>query len=692
MAARSPLVVILDDLQWAAPVLLDLVEQVAKEVADAQLLVLCMARPDLLEDRPRWPGSLLHLEGLAGEQCLALIANALGGSSVGSEISRRILEPAGGNPLFLEELVAMLIEDGSLVRKDGRWTPVRDLGHLDVPPTIDALLAARLEQLPRDESMALETASVIGQVFSPRAIAALIEPEASPRLVVALDALVARDIVQSDTASMGEHGLKFRHLLIRDAAYRRLPKGRRADLHERFAVWLEGEVGERIAGSEEIIGYHLEQAYVLRTELRPESDADRALASRAARRLGSAGRRAMDRGDGLAASGLLGRAVALAGPEDATGIGFQLELAVALGRLGDLAGAEAALDVAQTSAEAKELVGIGARVALEDLRLRMSLRPSGVPAEITQRVPSLIAILEREGDDAGLAAAWSLMGDFEITALTMGSAIVTLERALMYAERARDVREASEIRKWLIGAETWGPTPVPEALRRIDELDASSGGNPLVHATAMSFAGLLIAMLGRFDEGRGSWLRASELLEELHQTVWAAAGANQGGMIELLAGDPAAAERILRSGFLKLEGIGEQAYLSTIAGLLAQAVFRQGRIDEAEEFSRVGELACDEADIEAQALWRQTRARVLAVRGDLSAAESLAIEAVRLNEGADVPIGHGSALQDLAEIHRIAGRSAEAVAALKLAAGLFQGKGALVLVDHARSALAALTR
>ena len=305
----------------------------------------------------------------------------------------------------------MLIEDGSLERTDDSWTSTRDLGDIDVPPTIDALLAARLEQLPRDEGMALETASVIGQVFSSNAVAAMADAAARSRLPVALDALVARDIVQTASELLaGDPALRFRHLLIRDAAYRRLPKASRSDLHERFAAWLEGEIGERIAGSEEIIGYHLEQAYLLRTELRPGSEEDRALASRAARRLASAGRRTMDLGDGLAASGLLGRAVALAGLEETTGIGFQLELAMALGSSGDLAGAEMALDAAKVSAQAKDLVGLDARIALEDLRLRMSMRPSGVPAEITRRVPGLIAILEREGDDAGLAAAWNLVG------------------------------------------------------------------------------------------------------------------------------------------------------------------------------------------------------------------------------------------------------------------------------------------
>jgi tetratricopeptide (TPR) repeat protein len=260
----------------------------------------------------------------------------------------------------------------------------------------------------------------------------------------------------------------------------------------------------------------------------------------------------------------------------------------------------------------------------------------------------------------------------------------------MYAERAHDVGQASDVRKWLIGAVTWGPIPVPEALSRIRELDASSGGNPFVHATAISFDGLLVAMLGGFEEGRRSWSQADDLLGELHQTVWRAAGANQGGKIELLAGDPVEAERLLRSGFLVLEEMGEQGYLSSIAGLLAQALIVQRRFDEAETFTEISERASDEADIESQALWRQTRARILAVRGNLRAAESLALEAVRLNERADVPTGHGDALLDLAEVRRLAGRPQEAAAALELAIDLFDRKGALVLVDEARSALASL--
>ena len=180
--------------------------------------------------------------------------------------------------------------------------------------------------------------------------------------------------------------LRFRHVLIRNAAYRRMPKADRADLHERFADWLESEATERIAESEEIIGYHLERSYELRLELRPEQDADRAIAGRAAGRLGSAGRRALGRGDGKAAAGLLDRAVRLEGREGPDGIGFEFELAMAL-RISGRLSSRGRLALPAGGAETHDLTGIGARIAVESCGSGCPCAPSGVPAEIARRLP-----------------------------------------------------------------------------------------------------------------------------------------------------------------------------------------------------------------------------------------------------------------------------------------------------------------
>jgi class 3 adenylate cyclase/tetratricopeptide (TPR) repeat protein len=691
MATRSLLVVVLDDLQWAAKVLLDLIEGLAAEVTAVPLLLFGMARPELLEERPGWPGSHLRLEGLQDQDCIALIGNALEGPPLEPDIGRWIARSTGGNPLFLEELVAMLVDDGSLEQIDSSWTLRRGIGALEVPPTIEALLAARLDRLPREEQTAIELASVIGQVFYPGAMEDLIADEARSGLGVVMDSLIRRDLVQvTDTEFAEEPACRFRHLLIRDAAYRRLPKGRRADVHEGFASWLEREVGERVAEFEEIIGYHLEQAYGFRVELAPATEEDRMLASRAAERLGSAGRRAMERGDGSAAASLTERALALIGTEDAVGIALQLDLAVALKSTGDFARAEELLGDANREAAVRGLKGMGALVEVEKLRLRLSTHPSGVAAEVIERVPQLIQVLERESDERGLAAAWNLMAQVEATSINMGAAKATVRKALAHAERAEDFRQASDIRRRLVAVELWSPTPVPESVRGIDQIVATSGGNPLVHATALVSKGLLVAMLGRFDEGRSLWRQGSDLLDELHQTVWRAAGTELGGWIELLGDDPVAAEEVLRSGYEALEEMGEQGYLSTIAGLLARAVFLQGRLEEAERFSHAAEEASDRSDSGAEMLWRQSRARVLGARSEVEAAERLAREAVRIAATTDELMGHGEALLDLAEILRIAGRPGEAASILTEAMELLARKGAIVLEYRARAALASL--
>jgi len=300
----------------------------------------------------------------------------------------------------------------------------------------------------------------------------------------------------------------------------------------------------------------------------------------------------------------------------------------------------------------------------------------------------LIAILEEERDDAGLASAWRLMGDVELT--TLSGATATFERALVHAEAAGDGWQASDVRRWLVAVDMWSPTPVDESLRRIDRIVASAGGNPLVYATALTSKGLLFAMLGRFDEGRSMSRQGSDLLEDLHQTVWWAAGAQQAARIELLADDPVAAERVLRPSFETLHAMGERGYLSTVAALLAQALFLQGRLDEAEHFTGVSKESCDESDVISQMLWRQSQARVLATRGELESAERLAREAVRIGGTTNDIVGHGEALLVLAEILRIADRPGEAETALEHAIELFKRKGVVMLEYRAQAGLADL--
>ena len=284
---QAPLVVVFDDIQWGEETFLDLVESTALLSSGAPLLLLCMARPELVERRPSWPGTL-RLEPLPAEQADALI-----GDAVSDELRERIARAAGGNPLFISEMLAMAAEDGDV----------------DVPPTLKALLAARLDQLDEAERRVLERGSVEGEIFHRGGVQALAPEET--QVTTRLAALVRRQLVRPDRAQIaGDDGYRFRHLLIRDAAYDALPKAVRADLHARFADWLD-EHGHSLVERDEIVGYHLEQASRYRAEL---GQPDAASADRAAARLAAAGNRAVDRQDYRAGAALLDRAAELVRP------------------------------------------------------------------------------------------------------------------------------------------------------------------------------------------------------------------------------------------------------------------------------------------------------------------------------------------------------------------------------------------
>ena len=284
---QAPLIVVFDDIQWGAETFLDLVESTALLSAGAPLLLLCMARPELVEQRPTWPAAL-RLEPLPPEQADALIGDAVSGG-----LRERIAHAAGGNPLFISEMLAMAAGNGEV----------------EVPPTLKALLAARLDQLDEAERKVLERGSVEGEIFHRGAVQAL-SPEET-QVTTRLAALVRRQLVRPDRAQLaGEDGYRFRHLLIRDAAYDALPKALRAELHARFAAWLDDH-GNALVERDEIVGYHLEQAVRYQAEL---GQTDPVLAERAAERLAAAGRGAADRLDRWAAHALLTRAVELLRP------------------------------------------------------------------------------------------------------------------------------------------------------------------------------------------------------------------------------------------------------------------------------------------------------------------------------------------------------------------------------------------
>ena len=264
LAADRPVVAVFDDIHWAEPTLLDLLEYVAGFSRDHPVLVLCMARPELRETRPEWDraGTVITLSPLDPATSEDLIQNLIGspGSRPRSAIasSRR----REGNPLFVEEMLRTLIDDGVLRRGDGAWVATADPSGLSAPGTIQALITARLDRLQDEERAVIQRAAVVGQVFFWGAVTELSPEDARSAVGKNLQTLQRKELIRPDASSFaGQDAFRFSHLLVRDAAYESTPKRTRADLHERFASWLERVAGDRVAEYEEIVGYHLEQAH-----------------------------------------------------------------------------------------------------------------------------------------------------------------------------------------------------------------------------------------------------------------------------------------------------------------------------------------------------------------------------------------------------------------------------------------------
>ncbi len=260
LARAGPLVVVLEDVHWAHAELLDLVELVAAQARNAPVLVVCLARPELHDLRPSWGGGMpnassILLEPLGPEESERLIDNLLGQSDLPAPVRDHIVGAAEGNPLFLEELLAMLVDRAVLRREGDRWT-TEELPVLAIPPTVKALIASRIDRIGDDERRVLETASIEGKLFHLETVSALMPGDRAGDVGPLLASLVRRELIRP--ASSGGNTFAFRHQLVRDAAYDSMPKRLRAELHETFAGLADGDEARR---------FHLEAAQGYRREL-----------------------------------------------------------------------------------------------------------------------------------------------------------------------------------------------------------------------------------------------------------------------------------------------------------------------------------------------------------------------------------------------------------------------------------------
>jgi DNA-binding SARP family transcriptional activator len=672
LARERPVVLVLDDVHWADPTFLDLVEHVADWSSESAIFLLCLGRPELLDARPRWAGGRANinstlLEPLSTAESEQLVELLLAGGELGGGVRDRILDAAEGNPLFIEQMLAMLAEDGD--------------GGSEIPPTIHALLAARLERLDAEERRVVQRAATIGREFRRAAVVDLSPKEERAAVGEALQKLVRRELLRP----AGDEGFRFRHLLFQEVAYDSLPKQARGDLHERFADWLERATEERVSEYEEIVGYHLERAYRYRAELAPVDEDARALARRAATRLGAAGRRAYERGDVHAAALLLSRAAALFEPGAAGRAELLADLGEALRETGDFERAESVLvEVTEAASAAGDQV-LEARAQLIRLRLRMQTDPAS--EDVAAEGALLVETFEEAGDERLLGKAWELLAWPPWFRCQAAAADEALQRAIEYARRAGDARTEAQSLNLSVGAAFFGPMPVPEAIAVCEEILAQPGQQRRIVASALRALAGLKAMAGSFVEARELIASHRQVLGELGLRVTAASAAETYGIVEMLAGDPAAAERELASGYQTLDEIGEIATFPDLAAKLADALYAQGRDDEAFELSEVSKRATAPDDLSASVQWRAVQAKILARRGDAAAAEQLAREAVALAEETDFLVLHADALMDLAEVLRLTDREGESAPFVEQALELYERKGHTVGAGRASALL-----
>jgi class 3 adenylate cyclase/tetratricopeptide (TPR) repeat protein len=658
-AAERPLVVVFDDIHWGEETFLDLIEHVALLSTGEAILLACVARPELLKRRPQWPVSL-RLEPLPADDVEELIPRLLGG-----ELRERIARAAGGNPLFITEMLAM----------------TRDVqADVVVPPTLQALLSARLDRLDLPERRVLERGAVEGEIFHRGALQALSpeEPQVTPRLA----ALVRERLIKPDAPQLpGDDAFRFCHLLIRDAAYSALPKATRAELHERFALWLE-EHGATLVELDEILGYHFEQAWRYRAEL--GLIAGEPLAARGRSRLANAGRRALMRQDYGAAITLLERAVALV-PSDEIDIALTVDLAEAFFFAGKLEDACRLLSAAAERAAAASDRSAELLARIEESYLRIDVAPQGVADELDSLVAVALPVFEASGDDFALYVAHSARAIVAHQRGYMDEELKARERSILYARRTGLPHYGGWTLPSLASTRFRGTMPVSELLAWLDEQEANGIQDPNLRA----FRSLALGMLGRFEEARAVLASVrTELADRAAKLQLAVATAQVAVELELLAGDPAAAAALGEEGCRMLEQVGERSFLSTAVGYLGQALCALGRFEAAEDCaSRALTLGASD-DALTHTLSRQVRAKVMANRGQHAEAERIAREAVGLASGTDLLNVQADAYSDLADVFSLAGKTEEARAALEQALKRYARKGNIVMAERTRARLA----
>jgi class 3 adenylate cyclase/tetratricopeptide (TPR) repeat protein len=663
LALERPVILHLDDLQWAEPMLLDLLDHVAVLSRGAPILLLCTARPELLDACPTWGGGKLNatsalLEPLSAADCELLLGHV--GNGLTADARARVIAASEGNPLFLEEMAAL----------------AREHDIVTVPSTIQALLAARLEQLPREERRLLERAAIEGEVFHLQPLSGLAGEATAARLDSRLAALVHKELIRPHPATLkGDQAYRFRHLLIRDAAYDSLPKATRARLHERFASWLEQNAGDA-AEVDEIAGWHLEHAVHYQRDL--AQAVDQALTAGAVEHLYAAGRRAAQRGDTNAARNLLGRAYALAPEGHVQRVRIGVDLAEQLIEGEDLT----RVDELLSTAEHNDATAAAAQLVRSSWTFFAGAVDDKRSAE--GRLPSLIAQLVRGGDEQLLAKAHLVAVQVNWQVCRFSAATECARLAAEHARNAGDDGLRARALGWYAGSLSLGPAPPAIMAQELDALEQSEHLGPYVAAFVCQARGEVARLSGDVANARKLMHEAIERFRSLGSQVMAAGCYQQLAHTEIQAGDP----RTVLDGLLEADAIlaelGERGFRSTVQAMIAVVhTFLRAHAAASKAIELSDELGGPD-DVVNQAITHAVRAHLALMAGDGVAAERWARSAATHAARIDNPSYQGYAQLELAHVLYALGRATEATAEARQALTRFEAKGdqAGICVTH----------
>ena len=642
LAEVQPLVLVFEDIHWAEDPLLELVEHIAERAREAPILILCLARPELVENRPAWGGGRLRataieLEPLPPDESERLVEALLADAELPEDVVADLLDKTEGNPLFVEETIRMLAEGNGV----GPKTPI--------PDTLQALIAARIDRLPTAEKVLLQRAAVVGRVFWGGSLAHL-SPELDD-LDELIDGLLLRDLVQQQPRSTitGERAYRFKHVLIREVAYATLAKSARAAYHARFAEWLHERAGDELL---EIRAYHLDQASALHAELDGAPPAE--LAVDAAEALESAGRRALAREAYRTARKLLVRSVELESTLERRWLAAR-----AASRLNDWPVVAAEMDEVRQAAAAAGERKIHGR-ALTALAQVALYQRADVPRAHTLMDEALEVLSDAGHIETRFEALVvradiaNMLGDSADQEHYLLKALETVreaDRTDLEAEATRALASA-----YLVTNDVQKARPLAE---RALELAAASG-SLLARAQALQVHAAVQETVGAVDEAIETYEQSVALHEEIGFSVGVAYANNHLGRLALLKGDLRTAERRLRDAIKILKPLGDRGHLCESQRRLAQVLVADGRIDEAERYALEARETVGPEDAFSLISTKTALGVVRAAQGRDDEAEQLLREAADEIMASTFRSAEDQVLEPLVEFLRSRGRADEA--------------------------------